>query len=290
MDKQKKQIIILQVMNTVAYLIMIFLNALANLLPINNQTTGEISDSYPNLFAPAGITFAIWGLIYVMLGLFILYQFGLFTKDTGRHEAVVLKVSWLFAASSFANALWILLWHHNLIFLSLLLMVGILLCLIFITRKLSAEIPDRRQRWLCNHAFAVYLGWISVATIANVTTWLVSLGWKGFGIPEWTWTLLVMIVATGIACVRLFLQGDRPFSLVVIWAFIGIVIKHISVFDMEYPQIIMVGTLLIGWIGATAAYSLLADYGIIPGSLARKKNFPMRNNEALADLTSEPNK
>ncbi len=273
--------------NTVAFLIMIILNALANLLPINNQNTGEVSDSYENLFAPAPITFAIWGLIYIMLGLFILYQLGLFTKDTGRHEAVVLKVSWLFAASSFANALWILLWHHNLIFLSLLLMVVILFCLIFITQKLATEIPDKRQRWLCNHAFAVYLGWISVATIANVTTWLVSLGWNGFGLPEWTWTLLVMIVATCIACVRLFLQGDRPFSLVVVWALIGIVIKHITTFDMEYPQIILTGTLLVGGIGATAACSLLADHGIIPGSLA-KKTLPESTDDASPDFTDEP--
>ena len=261
-DNRKKKILMLQVINVFAYIVMITLNALANILPINNQTTGGVSDKYGNLFAPAGITFAIWGVIYVMLGLFLLYQWGIFTKDSDRHEEVVLKVGWLFAASSFANSLWILLWHHDMIFLTVLLMLVILACLIFITEALFKEAPDMKQRWLCNHAFSVYLGWISVATIANITTWFVSLGWNGFGIPEWVWTLLVMVVAAALASIRLYLRGDRPFSLVVVWALIGIVIKHITVFNMDYPQILIAGVFLVGWISAAASCSLMADLGV----------------------------
>jgi len=260
MDKRKQKILVLQVVNVAAYLIMVILNALANILPINNQTTGGVSDKYANLFAPAGITFAIWGLIYLMLGLFLLYQFGLFTKGSGHHEDVVLQIGWLFAASSFANALWILLWHHDLILGSLLLMIAILLCLVFITQRLFAEKPEGRQKWLCNHAFSVYLGWISVATIANATTLFVSLGWKGSGIPEWFWTLLLMVIAAVLASVRLYLQGDRPFAMVVAWALTGIVIKHVTVFDLAFPQLVLAGMFLIGWIGATATNSLLVSY------------------------------
>ena len=262
MDKRKRQILVLQVVNVAAYLVMIILNALANILPINNQTTGGVSDKYANLFAPAGITFAIWGLIYLMLGLFILYQTGLFTKETDAHEPVVLKVGWLFALSSVANALWILFWHHDLILVSLLFMLIILVSLLFITQRLSGEKPDWRQKWLCNHAFSVYLGWISVATIANATTLFVSLGWNGFGIPEWVWTLLLMVIASVLACVRLFRQADRPFSLVVAWALTGIVIKHVTIFEVEYPQIVLAGVFLIGWVLATAASSLLVAHGI----------------------------
>jgi len=268
MDKRKQKILILQVVNVGAYLTMIILNALANILPINGQTTGGISDKYANLFAPAGITFAIWGLIYFMLGLFILYQFGLFTKGSDRHETVILQIGWLFAATSFANALWILLWHHELILGSLVLMIAILVGLIFINQGLLKEKPEWKQKWLCNYAFSVYLGWISVATIANFTTLFVSLGWNGFGIPEWVWTMLLMVIATAITSIRLYRQGDRPFALVVAWALSGVVIKHVTIFDLEYPQLVLAGMFLIGWIGATAIYSMFA------GHTDNKKSLP----------------
>ncbi|MFO7637571.1 MAG: tryptophan-rich sensory protein [Clostridia bacterium] len=257
MDTEKRKILILQVVNTMAFLVMVILNALANILPINNQTTGGVSDKYPDLFAPAGITFSIWGLIYLLLGLFILYQLGLFTRKDNSHEKAILQTGWLFALSSFANALWIILWHHDMILLSLVMMVAILLCLIGITSKIYKSEPDRMQAWFYKPAFSVYLGWITVASIANVTALLVSAGWNGFGIPEWVWTIAMMAIATVLTFLYIFLKSDIIFSLVVVWAFMGIVLKHVTVFNSEYIQVIIGGSLFMGLIGAAILCRLM---------------------------------
>ena len=134
----------------VAYVVMIATNALANALPINGRTTGGVSDSYPNLFAPTGTTFAIWGVIYILLGAHVLYQMGLFRAPGGREpqaeRAMLERVGVLFAASSFANAAWILAWHYDFIGLSTLLLATMLVLLIAITRILVRAELTLRER------------------------------------------------------------------------------------------------------------------------------------------------
>ena len=170
------------------YVAMIAVNVLANALPINGRTTGAVSDAYPNLFAPAGVTFAIWGLIYLLLGAHVLYQFGLFhvSDDKGavgesRRVSLLERVGVLFSLSSIANVAWILSWHYDLILVSTLLLATMLVLLILITRTILAADLNPRDRIFIRLPFSVYFGWITVATIANITVWLVSIGWGGGG-------------------------------------------------------------------------------------------------------------
>ncbi len=211
----------------VTFVVMVAVNGLANALPINGRTTGEVSDSYPNLFAPAGLTFSIWGLIYLLLAAHVLYQFGLFHDRDGAEGrgALLDRVGLLFAATSLANTGWILAWHYDLIGLSTVL-IATLLVLLILTTRAARGLTSTRDRLFVRLPFSVYFGWITVATIANVTTWLVSLGWDGFGIAESTWTVIILVVGALIGLATVLRDRDVAYGLVFVWAYFGIWFKH----------------------------------------------------------------
>ncbi len=239
MDKNRGFII--KVVVAATYLIMVTVNALANAIPINGVTTGEVSDAYPDLFAPATITFSIWGLIYLLLAGYVLYQFGFFQADRGAaRNDLFQKIGIYFAISSVANALWIIAWHNFVIWLSLLLMIVVLICLIQIATRLSEEEFSLKEKGFIRLPFSIYFGWITVATIANVTTFLVSIGWGGFGLPDQFWMVLILLVGAAIGIARMRRDMDIAYGLVIVWAYAGILIKHISPVEFagQYPAVI----------------------------------------------------
>lgn len=240
MDSYIRQAKWQQALNTIGFVVTIIVNGLANGLPLNGKTTGEILDSYPNLFAPAGITFAIWGGIYVGLGLFIIYQLGFLSKGKKGHFDIVSRIGWSFVIASVANSLWIFAWHYDKIILSVIIMFALLTSLIDIYEKLSKRqtfsiVEKITVKWV----FSVYLSWISVATIANIIVFLVSVNCGGFGIPPQVWTMLVILVATALTLRFVFYKKDMPYALVTLWAFLGILIKHLTFFGGEYKGIII---------------------------------------------------
>ncbi len=220
------------------YIAMVVVNYLANVLPINNRATGEISDAYPNLFAPAGFTFSIWGLIYLLLAGYVVYQF---VKKNQTTEELIKKINPLFIATSLANIVWIFAWHYDYIGLSLLIMLALLVLLIKIANTLRDNPFSRQEQLFIKAPFSVYFGWITVATIANITVFLVSIGWNGFGIADYVWTSVVLLVGAGIGIARMLKDKNRIYGLVLVWAYFGILLKHISTggFDSNYPSIII---------------------------------------------------
>ena len=221
---------ILQIGNIIAIILTIIVNALANILPINNRLTGDISDSIPNLFVPAGITFSIWGVIYILLIAFIFYQArDLFSKDKLEMNFLN-KISFYLILASTANIIWIILWHYEQITLSVLpmLLLFFSLLIIYTRLKIGKEKIPLKEKLFVHVPISVYIGWITVATIANVTAVLVTLGWDGFGICEYFWTIFVLIVATLITILVIFYRFDVAYSFVIIWAYLGIVIKRIN--------------------------------------------------------------
>jgi hypothetical protein len=221
---------ILQAGNILAMIITIIVNALAVILPLNGKTTAYLSDKYPNLFVPAGLTFSIWGIIYILWVVFAVYQ----ARDLFRKEALEMpflhQITFLFILSCVANSAWIFLWHYEYVGLSLLMMIILLLSLIAIYLRLNigksnVSIAEK----LCVHVpFSVYLGWITIATIANVTALLVSVKWDGFGIDPLTWTIIIIAIGTLLTALMLALRKDIAFSLVVLWAFFGIWMKRMT--------------------------------------------------------------
>ena len=219
-----------------SYLLMIVVNALANILPINNLTTGKVSDSFPNLFAPTGLTFSIWGLIYLFLGIYSGYQ--LFSKKI--YSKLSNQINTLFIISSFVNSAWIFAWHYKIIWLTVLLMLTLLFTLIKIADILNREHLSSTEKLLYKIPFGVYFGWITVATIANITGFLVSIGWNGFGLPDTTWMIIVLFVGLGIAVWRMHKDSNLAYGLVPVWAYYGIWLKHTNLdgFNNAYPTII----------------------------------------------------
>lgn len=229
-----------KILVTVTYLVMVATNYLANALPLNGRETGEISDAYENLFAPAGITFSIWGVIYLLLAVHILYQWGLFHRDGVENGPLLSKVGVLFSVSSLANTAWVFAWHYDQILISTLLIASILAILATIVVMLRNHALTSREFWLVRVPFSVYFGWITVATVANITVLLVSLGWDGFGISIDVWAMIIIAVAALIGTLVMLRNHDHAYGVVLLWAFTGILIKHTSPdgFAGAYPMVI----------------------------------------------------
>lgn len=222
----------------VAYVAMVVVNFLANSIPINNRGTGVISDAYPNLFAPAGLTFAIWGLIYLLLFGYVVYQF---VNKSPKIEDLLKKINPFFITSSLANIAWIFAWHYDYIGISVLIMALLLILLIKIADILRAEQFSVLEKLFIKTPFSVYFGWITVAAIANITVFLVSVGFKGFGIKDFVWTSIILLVGALIGILRMLKDRSVPYSLVLVWAYSGILLKHISAtgFNRQYPSVIV---------------------------------------------------
>lgn len=230
----------------ITYLGMIIINSLANILPINAVNTGQVSDSYPNLFAPAGLTFSIWGLIYLLLAGYTLYQFGLFQKDKGASKNKLFKkIGIYFSITSIINMFWIFAWHYNFISISVLLIVTILFFLIKIANILNKEKFSLKEKLFIKTPFSVYFGWITVAVIANIATFLVSINWNAFGISEQIWTILILLIGAIIGILRILKDKNIPYGLVLIWAYLGILIKHTSPDKFANQYLNIITTLII---------------------------------------------
>ncbi len=205
----------IKIINVILFAFMVVMNYLANALPLNNKTTGQLSDEYPNLFVPTGLTFSIWGVIYLLLLVFCIIQFFSANKE------IVNQIGWLFAISCLLNGLWIFAWHYQNLPVSLIIMLGLLVTLILINIQIKPF-----SQGLFKAAFGIYLGWICIATIANITALLVNFNWGTWGISEQVWTILVIavgLVITSASIIRL----NNPFlGLSVVWAFLGIALKR----------------------------------------------------------------
>ncbi|MFU8793462.1 MAG: TspO/MBR family protein [Acholeplasmataceae bacterium] len=210
---------------TFSYGLMLFLNGLANTLPINGQTTGQISDRYENLFAPAGLTFSIWGLIYIFLGVYVY----LVWKDEGESQNVGRQK--LFILSSLLNGAWILSWHYDALLLSLLIMLGLLVTLIILVLSID------QKNTIIRVIFHTYVGWITVATIANVTIYLVSLQ-LSFLQSDDLWTVFILWVGVILGILTAYRLKSVTYLLVLSWAYIGIYIKHQVTFLNAYLNVL----------------------------------------------------
>jgi hypothetical protein len=231
---------IIRITVVLTYLLMISANALANILPFNGLNTGQVSNAYPNLFAPAAITFSIWGLIYLSLAIYVVYQ--LYALKGKPYRAKFFNtIGIYFSLSSAANALWIVAWHYLYFSISLILMAIILLSLIKINTVIYNKSLDKKVTKIISLPFSIYYGWITVATIANVTTFLVSINWQGFGIPDYIWTIIILLIGLIIGSITMYKKKDFLYGLVFLWAYTGILLKHLqkSGFNGNYITIII---------------------------------------------------
>ena len=199
---------------------MILLNVLSNALPINGQTMPEISAKYPSLFTLAGFTFSIWGLIYLALLVFVVWQ----ALPAQREDARVAAISGYFKLNCLLNALWIVVWHYDLVVVALVVMLAILATLVLIYRALVSTIADASwvEHFVLYLPFSLYTGWITLATIANASVVQTAYGLDDAGLGAVQWTLLKLAAAGAIGATMILRLRDAPFALVIAWGAYGI--------------------------------------------------------------------
>lgn len=217
----------------------IVVNALANILPINGQNTGAISDRFQVYFVPAGYVFSIWGLIYLGLVAFAIYQ----ALPGQRQNPRLRSTGWWISLGGLANIAWIFLWHYEHFVLTLIAMLVLLATLILTYVRMETgrtRVPPA-ETWMARLPFSIYLGWITVATVANVTSVLDYVQWDGFGLAPEIWMGIVLVAVLAIAILMNFTRRDIAYALVILWALAGISIKHASVLAVAIPTWITFG-------------------------------------------------
>jgi benzodiazapine receptor len=215
------KMVLIKWLNIVAYVCTLIVNSLAGSTTlIGGKVTAEISDANFTLITPAGFTFSIWGIIYVLLGIFVVYQ----ALPSQKGKAYNEKIGWLFVISSILNIAWLFLWQFEQLIFSVVLMFLLLATLIaiYIRLDIGKSKVDLVEKIAVHVPISTYLGWITIASIANVATMLVSLNWDAFGINPVTWTSFIIIVALLLSLIVIVTRKDVAYSLVIIWAFIGI--------------------------------------------------------------------
>lgn len=206
--------------NLAAFAIVILLNVLSNVLPINGQTMPEISAKYPSLFTPAGFTFSIWGVIYLALLVFVIWQ----ALPAQRNSQKIASISNYFKLNCLANAGWLVVWHYDLLALSLVVMFVILGTLILIYRELIADIDSApmKEHLVLYVPFSLYTGWISLATIANASALQTGNGWDDIGMSAVQWTFVKLAVVGAVGATVIIRNRDPVFAAVVAWGAYGI--------------------------------------------------------------------
>ena len=218
----------LAIFNILAFAIMIAANALSIFLPLNGKTQMELSAQYENMFTPAGFTFSVWSVIYLFLAGFVVYQASVLLKAQHPARDKIAALSPLFIGSCLCNAGWLFAWHYGQVLLSVCIMVLYLLLLITIHQKLHLALPWKpiaEKLWL-DLPFSLHLGWICVATIANITAWCVQNHW-GYAIFSEAMWAVIMIATAALLALLYVLRGSNYFvGLVIAWALYGIVRKR----------------------------------------------------------------
>ncbi|MGA2111820.1 MAG: TspO/MBR family protein [Anaerolineales bacterium] len=216
-----------QAVVAVTVLATIVVNILADALPINGLNTAAISNSFHIYFVPAGYVFSIWGLIYIGLIAYAAYQ----ALPSQRENPRLRATGWWISLGGLANIAWIFFWHYELFPLTLVAMLVLLATLLitYLGLRRGQTAPSAGETWAVRIPFSLYLGWITVATIANVSDVLWSLQWNGFGITPEAWMLIMLIAVFAIASWMNLVRRDVAFTLVIVWALAGIVVQQSAV-------------------------------------------------------------
>ena len=241
---------ILAVLNLMALMVHVTLSYLTQFKLINDQDVGQVSDVYNSLFTPAGITFAIWGVIYTALLFFCLYHIRMAFKQVHTRPANehILRMGVWFILNNIGAAAWLVVWTKGWIPASAGLIIFQLITLIIINLKLNIHDPHSRTdtKLFTQFPLSIYFGWLTIATIANISVYLLASDWKGFGLDysPIEWTRIMIGVAVFLTVLVLFTRRNVIFGLAVAWALYGIILKRASINPTVYADLIETA-----WIG-----------------------------------------
>lgn len=238
-----KNIKALAVLNFLFFLVHLVPSQLTQLKIINNQTIGDVSEKYPALFTPAGITFSIWGIIYLALFAFCFYHLVKAFNATPGHEANVdlLQLGYLFMLNNLATGFWTIAWVNEWLIVSVILILIQLITLLAMHLRLNIFDAGRSaaSKWFTQIPLSLYFGWIIIATVANISSALVGLEWDAFNISAGSWTIIMIIAATLIVVFVTITRSNPYIGLVGVWALYGIILKHREIDASESAQIVI---------------------------------------------------
>jgi hypothetical protein len=232
-----------QYANAFAVIATIIMNSLVNILPVNGVTTGEVSDFYPNLFTPPGYVFAIWAVIYTLAVIFMVYQF----RSSQRNKDYLGGIGFLYVISAALNIIWLFVFHYSygapsLFLVSVFIILALLGNLLLIYHRLSIGLKkvSFSEKFAVHLHFSVYLGWISLASIAAIASGLnIIFPNIPFGLQQF-FTAFVVVIALLLVIFMVNLRKDFAYGLVVVWAAIGIALKNSGSPVIYYTCIITV--------------------------------------------------
>ncbi|WP_159888522.1 hypothetical protein [Paenibacillus puerhi] len=216
----------IRLLNTLGLVLVLVVNWLANALPLNGLSTKELSDMFPVQITPAPYAFAIWGLIYALLAVYIIVQW----LPTHQDDREVVGANPWFLLSCLLNTGWLLLWHYLYTISSVFAMLGLLAALIgaYVGTRPSGWSSEPLVRYFVQLPFSIYLGWISVATIVNVIIGLDVAGWDGFGWSETAWTVILLIVALLLGITIGWRFRDPAYPLTVAWGIAAVGVTNLG--------------------------------------------------------------
>ncbi|HYO88925.1 MAG TPA: TspO/MBR family protein [Candidatus Limnocylindrales bacterium] len=237
-------------------------NGISQAIPLNNQTSADIANRFtPNYFLPANYVFSIWGIIYIGL-----IAYGIYQMLPAQRENTTLKaIAPWFWVTCIANMTWLVLFHYEQFALSTVAMVALLISLIVIYLRLRRDMLSRGEYWFVSVPMSIYFGWITVATVANVTYVLLSGNWDGLGVSAETWGAIMIIVAGLIASVVAFRYRDLAYGAVIAWAYVGLFSRHEGITTVIVPALAMAAVVVV----AVAAGYFLGRRSAVPAPMAR---------------------
>ena len=241
----------------------VLVNAVTSIVPLNNKSAREISELYPNLFAPAEITGAILIIIFLAVWAYVVYQFSpIKGEESTISEGVLTDINKYFVANSILNISWLFAWQYEIMWLAVLIVLGIFYALLRITGLIAGEKLSMKDRLFVQAPFSLYFGWVTFATLATIMTWLVSIDWDGFGLRNSIWAVFFLIVTAAFVITVMYRRIDWVYGTAVVWTFAGILLKHLSAsgWNGAYPSIILTLVILLSVMIVVTLYIAEKDY------------------------------
>lgn len=206
-------------MMTFSLIAAILVDIAANIVPFNGITTGEIANRLPVLFMPSGYVYAIWAVIYILL---IVWLYGFWQDTKNSNHSLQNGRAALFISSSLLNIAWILFWHYGVFYWTIVIATALLFTLL----AMYFTYPQRNTQLFGRLAIGVYLGWIFILTITNISYVLTFHEWSGWGLSDPLWTVIYLTIATAIALHFLYHHADIALNVVFMWTFVGIAVRN----------------------------------------------------------------
>lgn len=254
----------LAILNLVFYIVAFIVSQLSQLNLIGGKTMGDVSAKYENVFTPAGITFSIWGVIYIGLFAFTIYHLIQAYKKDVHAEAnqVLQKIGYYFVANNLATTAWVFAWLYEYIALSLVLMIIQLYTLIRIHIELKIYDPQKSvaSKLFTQIPLSLYFAWICIATIANASSFFVYINWGGGAISGSTWTIILIVVATLLSVFMISFKQNPYFGLVVLWALYGIHLKRTEIDEILYQDVIKTVWLCFAFLSILVLFKIISNY------------------------------